>query len=93
MSKNNQENNEDIYNMQTTWRILNSSPRSPLLTDSKLKEKKKDLKFHTILVETKRLMNSWPLIYLVEDNIQQLLTPASDTLVMESCILSTRNIW
>ena len=42
MPKNNQENNEDIYNMQTTWRILNSSPRSPLLTDSKLKEKKKD---------------------------------------------------
>ena len=41
MPKNNQENNEDIYNMQTTWRILNSSPRSPLLTDSKLKEKKK----------------------------------------------------
>lgn len=44
MSKNNQENNEDIYNMQTTWRILNSSPRSPLLTDSKLKEKKKRFK-------------------------------------------------
>ena len=43
MPKNNQENNEDIYNMQTTWRILNSSPRSPLLTDSKLKEKKKKI--------------------------------------------------